>query len=172
MLLATELLLNLVIRAILHDETVYPDPFEFKPERFLKNGQLDPSVPDPSEAFGFGRRIWYETTLSFGTNTGLTVVFSPGQHLARSSIWMVTASLLATFNVHKVVDGSGNVIEPPVNYSSAFIRSVKYLFQCGAASQLKTTFHCDSHPLPFPCQITPRSEESEQLVRDAAVATE
>lgn len=47
------------LRAILHDEAVYPDPFKFNPERFLKDGQLDPSVPDPAAAFGFGRRVWY-----------------------------------------------------------------------------------------------------------------
>ena len=42
---------------MLHDERVYPDPYEFKPERFLKNGKLDSSVRDPMEiAFGFGRR--------------------------------------------------------------------------------------------------------------------
>lgn len=46
------------LRAILHDETIYPEPFEFKPERFLKDGQPNPSVLDPSAAFGFGRRIW------------------------------------------------------------------------------------------------------------------
>ena len=42
---------------MLYDERVYPDPYEFKPERFLKNGKLDSSVRDPMDiAFGFGRR--------------------------------------------------------------------------------------------------------------------
>jgi hypothetical protein len=43
---------------MLHDETDYPEPFSFKPERFLKNGKLNPEVKDPATAaFGFGRRI-------------------------------------------------------------------------------------------------------------------
>lgn len=44
-------------RTILHDPRVYPSPEEFKPERWLKDGQLNPEVPDPTvAAFGFGRR--------------------------------------------------------------------------------------------------------------------
>ena len=44
-------------RAMLNNETDYPDPSSFKPERYLKNGQLDPNVRDPAlMAFGFGRR--------------------------------------------------------------------------------------------------------------------
>lgn len=45
-------------RAMLHDEKIYPDPFTFRPERFLKeDGTLDKSVRDPAHAvFGFGRR--------------------------------------------------------------------------------------------------------------------
>jgi cytochrome P450 len=44
-------------RAILHDEATYgPDTDKFIPERWLKDGALDPAMnPDP--AFGFGRRI-------------------------------------------------------------------------------------------------------------------
>ena len=42
---------------MLNDERVYPEPHEFKPERFLKNGKIDSSVGDPMDiAFGFGRR--------------------------------------------------------------------------------------------------------------------
>ena len=48
---------TLLRRAMLNDERVYPEPHEFKPERFLKNGKVDSSVRDPMEiAFGFGRR--------------------------------------------------------------------------------------------------------------------
>ena len=44
-------------RAMLNDERDYPEPHEFRPERFLKNGKLNSSVRDPMDiAFGFGRR--------------------------------------------------------------------------------------------------------------------
>ena len=47
-------------RAILHDERLYHNPFEFRPERFLKDGKIDPDVLDPQRAaFGYGRRVWY-----------------------------------------------------------------------------------------------------------------
>ena len=40
-----------------NDEQDYPEPREFRPERFLKNGKLDLLVRDPVDiAFGFGRR--------------------------------------------------------------------------------------------------------------------
>jgi hypothetical protein len=50
----------LICRAMLHDPAAYPDPFKFKPERFLKDGKLDETIKDPKEiAFGFGRRYNY-----------------------------------------------------------------------------------------------------------------
>ena len=45
-------------RAMSRDPVAYPDPDEFKPERFLdKNGNIDDKVLSPYEyVFGFGRR--------------------------------------------------------------------------------------------------------------------
>ena len=41
-------------RSMLHDPAFYPNPAEFKPERFLKeDGALNPDVKDPG-AFAFG----------------------------------------------------------------------------------------------------------------------
>lgn len=46
------------LRAILHDETKYPQPFQFNPGRFLNSdGQLNKDIQHPEVAcFGFGRR--------------------------------------------------------------------------------------------------------------------
>ena len=46
--------------AVLHDPSIFPDPFKFKPERWLDaDGKLliDSKAPIPTKcAFGFGRR--------------------------------------------------------------------------------------------------------------------
>ena len=49
--------LNFLFRSILHDPKVFNNPEEFQPERYLKDGKLNPDVRDPDcAAFGFGRR--------------------------------------------------------------------------------------------------------------------
>ena len=48
---------NYLTRAIFYDEKVYSEPEIFNPDRFMKDGKLDPDVFDPTiVAFGFGRR--------------------------------------------------------------------------------------------------------------------
>lgn len=55
-----------LLRAVMHDPEMYPDPMEFKPERFLRTTKTDSGelkyelskdVLDPSSVvFGYGRR--------------------------------------------------------------------------------------------------------------------
>ena len=46
-----------LFRSILNDRKIFKNPQEFQPERYLKNGKLNPDVSDPDcAAFGFGRR--------------------------------------------------------------------------------------------------------------------
>ncbi|KAJ6458411.1 cytochrome P450 [Mycena vitilis] len=90
--------------AILHDENMYPDPYLFKPERFLLEGKLNPAVRDPETvAFGFGRRI------------------CPGKHMAASSLWITIASILSTFNITKAVDKDGKIVEPTYEYFEGLV---------------------------------------------------
>ncbi|KAF7343781.1 Cytochrome P450 [Mycena sanguinolenta] len=92
------------IWAILHDETVYPDPYAFKPKRFLReDGSLNPAVPDPEVAFGYGRRP------------------CPRRHMANASLFITVASVLATFDITKALDSNGRVIEPSYEFDSGFI---------------------------------------------------
>jgi len=43
-------------RNILHDPKTYPDPFSFKPERFLPQDGKELPLNPALVAFGFGRR--------------------------------------------------------------------------------------------------------------------
>ncbi|KAI0078414.1 cytochrome P450 [Panus rudis PR-1116 ss-1] len=67
---------------MLHDPEDYPDPMEFRPERYIKDGKIDPNVRDPSTiAFGFGRRI------------------CAGRYIANSALFLIVALTLHTFNI-------------------------------------------------------------------------
>ncbi|KII84574.1 hypothetical protein PLICRDRAFT_179390 [Plicaturopsis crispa FD-325 SS-3] len=91
--------------AMLHDETVYPNPSAFLPERFLDaEGHIDPAVKDPAcAAFGFGRRV------------------CPGRYMAMSSLWITVVSVLAVFDVGKAVDEDGSCVEPSGEYTSGIV---------------------------------------------------
>ena len=47
----------LLYRAMLHDENVHKNPYEFDPDRFAPSTERPEGEPDPAKiAFGFGRR--------------------------------------------------------------------------------------------------------------------
>ena len=92
----------LSFRAILHDETTYPDPDLFNPRRFL-GAAITGNKSFPDAAFGFGRRI------------------CPGRYLARDAVWITIASILATIEIRKSLDEKGNEVEPLDEYTSGVV---------------------------------------------------
>ncbi|KAF8815538.1 cytochrome P450 [Phlegmacium glaucopus] len=90
---------------MLNNPEVFGDPMEYRPERFLKDGKLNPDVMDPSSvAFGFGRRM------------------CPGRHLSDNSIYSTVSCLLAVYDIKPPVDDHGNIIELKPEFTSGNCR--------------------------------------------------
>ncbi|KLO07927.1 cytochrome P450 [Schizopora paradoxa] len=85
---------------------IYPDPSEFKPERWLPGGTNFKSIRPIDYAFGYGRRI------------------CPGRYWAEHLLFITAASLFATFNVERVVDASGAFIPLGGHDEASFVRFV------------------------------------------------
>ncbi|KAF9445054.1 cytochrome P450 [Macrolepiota fuliginosa MF-IS2] len=100
--------------AMLHDETIFPSPTEFKPERFIKNGIISDDVPDPESVatFGFGRRV------------------CPGSDVALSLIYITAASILAAFDILPALDEKGDPIKVVPEFISASLISEPLPFKC------------------------------------------
>ncbi|EJD46840.1 cytochrome P450 [Auricularia subglabra TFB-10046 SS5] len=97
---------------MLHDERLYPQPHSFMPERFLKDGELDPTVPDPrGPVFGWGRR------------------FCLGRPHADKTVWLAVATTLACFDIRKKKDADGAEIAPNQEMRSGMLVSPEP-FQC------------------------------------------
>ncbi|KAI0676617.1 CyP450 monooxygenase [Trametes maxima] len=102
------------IWAYAKEETHYPKPLAFKPERFLTpDGQdLDPSVRDPAEfAFGYGRRV------------------CPGRYFAEASLFLIVASVLFTMDVSPPRDAHGEPVKLEAKMTSGVI-SYPEPFEC------------------------------------------
>ena len=77
-----------------HDESKYPNPNSFIPERFLNDdGSLKPNDIEHL-AFGFGRRM------------------CAGKHFADMAVWSIMAKVLAVFTILPPLDENG--IEIPI----------------------------------------------------------
>jgi cytochrome P450 len=100
---------------MLHDEKVYPDPFQFKPERFLTPDGLsiDKSVKDPGDiVWGFGRRFVQQSLFLCSLEKKKTYPFSfqricPGRFFAESTFWIAITSIIAAFDIEKIGESPG-----------------------------------------------------------------
>ncbi|KAL5531037.1 hypothetical protein ACEPAG_3913 [Sanghuangporus baumii] len=103
-----------------HEASVYPEPHEFKPERFDRDSEDSIPQPDPLEfIFGFGRRN------------------CPGRYFAERSLFMLIASVLWAFKISpekkcndqpcvpEVAFSSGHTVHPLPFRCSFQVRSVK-----------------------------------------------
>lgn len=98
------------IWAFSRDKTMYPEPDEFRPERF--EGEKGKTVVDPREfTFGLGRRR------------------CPGIALADSLTFIFMTSILSVFDILKPIDESGNEYTPPFEFEPTLTSAPKP-FQC------------------------------------------
>lgn len=88
---------------MLHDPAVYHQPFEFKPERFIRTETKEPEFDPHKLAFEFGRRI------------------CPGKVLADASIFISCAMTLSVFNISKLYSENGVAFEPDTEHTAGTI---------------------------------------------------
>ncbi|KAI0318582.1 cytochrome P450 [Amylostereum chailletii] len=99
--------------AIFRDEASYPEPEQFKPERFLRPNVLDPKA----SVFGFGRRL------------------CPGIHLVDNWLWIIFATLLATLDISSHVNPeTKEEIKPTVAFTGERI-SQPLPFKCNISAR-------------------------------------
>ncbi|KAH6919266.1 cytochrome P450 [Coprinopsis sp. MPI-PUGE-AT-0042] len=98
--------------AIMHDPNVFDSPMEFRPERYLKDGRIDPNVLDPeAAAFGYGRRI------------------CPGRHFSNAALTCMVASLMAVYDISPAEDEAGKPIPLELRTDSRIL-ATPLPFQC------------------------------------------
>ncbi|KAH9889950.1 cytochrome P450 [Cubamyces lactineus] len=90
--------------AVMRDPNIYPEPERFIPERFIRDGKLDPDILDPAKfVFGFGRRI------------------CPGRHFADSTLFITIACTLHVFDIRPPLDKDGRPIRIELEQSHGFL---------------------------------------------------
>jgi len=86
---------------MLHDPEIYPDPMEFRPERF--NGSEAEMDKVNDLVFGFGRRV------------------CPGMHFAEGTLFAIIATTLATCEILPGLDANGQEVLPKYAYTPGTI---------------------------------------------------
>jgi cytochrome P450 len=94
-----------------HDRTIYNNPDEFNPDRYLAEDDGGLAEPFPIGQFGYGRRVCV------------------GKHLAEASLWIVVATMLSVMKIEKARDENGNEIVPKVELTNGLTSHPKP-YQC------------------------------------------
>ncbi|KAG6811136.1 hypothetical protein H0H92_008832 [Tricholoma furcatifolium] len=95
---------------MLHDPEVYPEPFEFQPERHIATPDKPAQHNPRTICFGYSRRI------------------CPGMHLADASLFATVAASLAAFEISKAVENGVEIT--PVHENTSGIISYPEPFKC------------------------------------------
>jgi hypothetical protein len=103
----------------------------FKPERFLTDdGKKVMEDPLLMYTFGYGRRcVVSPLPVLHVMRAILWTRICPGRDLVDSTIWILIASVLAAFDVHKKIDGHGKEIPVEGVYNHGLI-------SCASLSQI------------------------------------
>ncbi|KAJ7244888.1 cytochrome P450 [Mycena rebaudengoi] len=99
---------------------------------------------NPERYFNPDGKLNNDTVLAFGFGRRIC----PGRYSADATVWATIVSVLATFRIAKAKDLAGNEIDIDPLFSDGVI----------------------SHPEPFQCSISPRSEAAKKLVQGTLAA--
>jgi hypothetical protein len=72
--------------------------------------------------------------------------------MAMDSLWIVVASILASFDITKTVGEGGNIIEPTYEYFSGLAWYVYIYYQCLSPNSFKNK-HAPSFQVFYPLKI-------------------
>jgi hypothetical protein len=134
---------NIVVRAILQDEvchttfpsTLFPEPgldHVSRPRRVQARAIPARRQTEPRRTRPAGRVRLRATASAAQHYIRLAAHIDisricPGRHMATDSLWIVIASILATFDISKAIGDDGRVVEPSYEYVSALVRSVFFI---------------------------------------------
>lgn len=112
------------------DESIYPDPEIFNPERFIKDGGINSEVQDPEKFMsGHGRRCVGmlcrrsspPATVADACAPHVLCSVCPGKHFAIRMLFTTIACTIATFDIKKVVDEHGDEVTPNPEFNPGLI---------------------------------------------------
>ncbi|KAJ8474341.1 hypothetical protein ONZ51_g7280 [Trametes cubensis] len=116
--------------AYTRDPTHYPDPEEFRPERYLKDGEIDPDVLDPGDiAFGYGRRA------------------CPGRDFSEAVLRVIMSSVLHAFAISPALDEHGIPLPLEGKMSDGGVLSIPEPFECvikARSAEVEALIHATS----------------------------